>query len=166
MRRSRASPRWPPTIPTTSRGCSARKPSSAPLNVSGYRSERFEALARRTASAPDLARRQRATKAELELLTHDAPAIALFYSQGAFAYRAAIYDGWAFVKGSGILDKRSFLPGATAAATPPPATDDTALEEEDSGSGLALLNVISLVVLAIVVALAAIALVLRGRSRS
>ncbi|MGH2841806.1 MAG: ABC transporter substrate-binding protein, partial [Solirubrobacteraceae bacterium] len=89
-----------------------------PLNVSGYSSARFDALARQVASARDPATRRRATRAELELLARDLPAIPLFFSQGTFAYRPAIYNGWVFVKGTGILDKRSFLP-------PGPATPRT-----------------------------------------
>jgi hypothetical protein len=39
-----------------------------------------------------------------------------FFSRGTFGYRPAAHDGWVFVKGSGILDKRSFLrqPGVRA----------------------------------------------------
>jgi peptide/nickel transport system substrate-binding protein len=136
----------------------------APLNVSGYRSARFDALARRTASAADPALRRRATTAELTHLARDAPAIALFFSQGVFAYRAASYAGWTFVKGAGILDKRSFLPGATASVAAAPPPDDPA--QEDSGSAFALVNVISLVVLAIVLVLAATALLARRSKRS
>jgi peptide/nickel transport system substrate-binding protein len=138
----------------------------APLNIGGYTSERFDALARAVASAPDLAQRRRATAAELRLLARDVPAVPLFFSQGTFAYRSAVYDGWTFVKGAGILDKRSFLPGAAAAAPvrePQPA--DSGAETEDSGSGLSLLDVISLMVLAVVCALIVAALVTRRRGR-
>ncbi len=130
------------------------------LNVSGYRSLRFDALADRVASAPNPEARRVAVRAESARLADDAPAIALFFSQGSFAYRPAIYDGWVFVKGTGILDKRSFLAGkrssATAAPDPPASRP---------GSGLSLLNVLSLIAVGIVVILAATALVLRRRGR-
>ena len=33
----------------------------------------------------------------------------LVYPEGAYAYAPEAYDGWIYVKGEGILDKRSFL---------------------------------------------------------
>lgn len=138
-------------------------PRTAPLNVSGYRSAQFDAAARRVAAAPDEASRRRAIRAELRLLARDAPAIALFFSQGAFAYRGSIYNGWTFVRGSGILDKRSFLPGggpgSDASADPEPALDSPA--GDDPGFGI--VSIISLVVLAVVIALGVYALTQRRR---
>jgi hypothetical protein len=40
-----------------------------------------------------------------------------------FAYQPAAYDGWVDVRGSGILDKRSFLAGAAAGRSPAPPAD-------------------------------------------
>ena len=143
-------------------------PRDAPLNVMGYRSRAFEQRAREVAAAPDEPARQRATTAELDLLARDAPAIPLFFSQGNFAYRPAIYDGWVFVKGTGMLDKRSFLPvvGAEAPAGPAAGADPEPVGlAADSGSGLSLANIISLAVLAVVLVLAAIALRQRRRDR-
>ena len=139
-------------------------PRVAPLNAGGYRSTAFDAAARRVAAAPDDEGRRSATRAELALLAADAPSIPLFFSQGTFAYRPAAYDGWAFVKGAGILDKRSFLADAAPAAPEQRVTGVPAVRV-DPGSGFRLLNVISLLVLAVVVALAALALVLRMRAR-
>ncbi|MBW3609475.1 MAG: hypothetical protein KY463_14235, partial [Actinobacteria bacterium] len=141
-------------------------PRTAPLNVGGYRSEQFEALARRVASAPDPQARRRATLAELELIGRDVPAVALFFPRGTYAFRPAIYDGWVFVKGTGILDKRSFTPRATPAGAQPEGPAAGA-RPPDSASGWSpdLLDVISLAVLAVVVALAATALLLRRRDR-
>lgn len=136
---------------------------AAPLNVGGYRSGAFDAVARRVASASDVVARKRATTAELELLARDVPSIPLFFSQGTFAYRSAVYDGWMFVKGNGILDKRSFLAGARSAvgeSRPPEAT----AEPEDSESRFGLVDLISLAALAIVAGLAATALLLRRRA--
>lgn len=134
---------------------------TAPLNASGYSSDAFDKLAARVASADDERTRQAATGEMIDLLAHDAPAIALFFSRGNFAYRTAAYDGWAFVQGSGILDKRSFLAGATAS----PSAADAATEEDlapsasdaDSG-GIGIATIISLVILAVVVVLALLAL--------
>ncbi|MDP8924755.1 MAG: ABC transporter substrate-binding protein [Chloroflexota bacterium] len=142
-------------------------PRIAPLNHSGYRSERFDSLARRVASAPDAATRRGAVRAELELLSHDLPAIPLFFAQGVFAYRAAIYDGWVFIKGTGILDKRSFLPGTTQGQSAPQASavDASVRPDSESRSWLTPLNVISLAIVLVVVALAALALRQRRRDR-
>jgi len=136
---------------------------AAPLNVGGYRSAAFDAAARRVASAPDVAARKRATTRELELLAREVPAIPLFFSQGTFAYRAAAYDGWTFMKGNGILDKRSFLASATPAPGNPGA--DVIAEPKDSGSGLSLVNALSIAALIVVAGLAATALLLRRRER-
>ncbi|MDQ6804297.1 MAG: ABC transporter substrate-binding protein [Actinomycetota bacterium] len=127
-------------------------PVTSPLNVTGYRSHAFDALAQRVASAPDQESRRQAARAALGLLAHDLPVIPLFFSQGTFAYRSAAYAGWVFVKGTGILDKRSFLAaqprlvsGTHGGGSPAPT---------GSGSGLGLIDIASLVVVAIVVLLA------------
>ncbi len=93
-------------------------PGRSRLNASGYRSAEFDRLAKRVASAPDRRARQAAVDGELRLLARDAPVVPLFFSEGAFAYRPATYDGWVFVKGAGILDKRSFLPERVERARP------------------------------------------------
>lgn len=141
-------------------------PRAAPLNFSGYRSTAFDALARRVASAPDRAERRVAVRSELELLARDAPSIPLIFSQGTYAYRSSVYSGWVFVKGTGILDKRSFLPGEVSVRQTPSrgaAEADTVGRQADpvtadSDSGLNVVNAISLGVLAVVVLLAGVAL--------
>lgn len=141
-------------------------PATAPLNLSGYRSRAFDALARRVASATDRRTRITAIRTEMRLLARDLPAIPLFFSEGAFAYRSAVYDRWTFVKGTGILDKRSFLPGATPARRAPAAGETgDAPADPDPSSGLQLANIISLVVLGVVALLAALALAQRRRKR-
>lgn len=40
------------------------------------------------------------------------------YPVGSFAYRPAVYDGWVYVKGTGILDRRSFVGPRTVATGP------------------------------------------------
>jgi len=105
-----------------------------------------------------------ATRDELALLAHDAPAIALFFSEGTYAYRPAIYNGWVFITGTGILDKRSFLPAATQ-ERPAPQSSEPGPADSGSGSALDLVNVISLIVLAVVIALATAALLQRRSDR-
>ena len=134
-------------------------PRSAPLNFGGYRSSAFDALAARVASAPASAARHQAVRAELALLATDLPAIPLFFSKGTFAYRSSVYAGWVFVKGTGILDKRSFLPGQPATA--PTVRRGTSAPEpagsSSSGSGISLVNVLAVVAVVFVLILAAIA---------
>lgn len=96
-------------------------PLRTPLNYSGYSSAAFDARAAAVDAAPTPASRQRAVDAELALLARDAPVVPLFFTSGAFAFRPGVYDGWTYVKGTGILDKQSFLSsGAGKAAAPPP----------------------------------------------
>ncbi len=135
---------------------------SAPLNFGGYRSKAFDKSAERVASAPDARARHRAVRAELSLLASEVPSIPLFFSRGTFAYRPAIYDGWVFIKGTGILDKRSFLPGqARVAAGPDTAVSPDTGERGSSSAALSLVDILSIVVLAAVLALAAAALLQR-----
>ena len=140
---------------------------TAPLNFSGYRSEKFGALAERVASARDDTTRRRAVAAELALLAEDAPEVPLFFSQGAFAYRPAIYDGWVFVKGTGILDKRSFVEGESPRSrSGASGIEDEEAQADDSGSGLDVLAPASLVLLANALFLGVVGLVRRGASRA
>ncbi len=149
-----------PDYLTTLFGSSAR---SAPLNFSGYRSAAFDALARRVASAPDAQARRVATRAELRLLARDLPSIPLFFSEGTFAHRVASYDGWTFIQGTGILDKRSFLPGEQPAPRRQPEVVGGG-ERAGSDAGLGVVNLISIVVLAVVALLAGAALWQRRRA--
>ena len=105
--------------------------SRAELNETGYRSGEFDRLAERVAAAPARGPRRRAVAAELRTLARDVPAIPLVFSSGAFAYRPSVYNGWVFVKGAGILDKRSFLSGQRGAAARLPEVE--APSESDDG---------------------------------
>lgn len=138
-------------------------PQIATLNVTGYRSEAFDEAARAVAAARQRGARQRAVLEELRVLARAAPAVPLFFSQGAFAFRPAVYGGWTFHRGTGILDKRSFLPSPLAGAVPP---DAAAIgdQPDDGGSVFDVVNVISLLLLAGIVVLAVYALLQRRRS--
>lgn len=149
------------------------EPRTAPLNVSGYRSGEFDAAARRVAAATDRAQRARAILDEARLLARDAPAIPLFFSEGAFAFRGQTYDGWTFIRGTGILDKRAFLPGEAPAREASPdgqgqGGDDGAVgasADDDAGSALDVISIISLLALGVVAVLAVLALRQRRRTR-
>ncbi len=132
---------------------------SGVLNRSGYRSAAFDRLAAQVAAAPSPGTRRHAVAALLERLAHDAPAVPLLFSDGAFGYRSTSPVGWLFVAGSGILDKQSLLratPKRTAAgATPPGATSD-------DGDGMNLLRILGAGMLVIALILGGAA-VLGGR---
>jgi peptide/nickel transport system substrate-binding protein len=93
-------------------------PADAPLNDGGYRSARFAQLADAVEQARTPPARRRAVQRELRLLARDLPVLPLFFGGATFAYRPSSYDGWVDVRGSGILDKRSFLAGAAAGRAP------------------------------------------------
>lgn len=134
-------------------------PARAPLNYGGYASADFDERVRRLEASTDAGQRRGAVAQALQVLTTDAPAIPLYFATGMYAYRPAAYDGWVFVKGSGILDKRSFLEPRTPPSRPPPGGVP--------GGGAAKRFPFGLVALALVAAagvVAALALVTRRRS--
>ncbi len=138
-------------------------PSRAPLNYSGFQSRAFDELAERVATIRDDEARRRAVSQELQLLARDAPVVPLFFPQGAFAYRPSIYDGWVFVKGTGIIDKLSFLSRGSNQASgerspspraPPEARAGSEETEPTGGGTFGLLSLALLAAAAIVVAAA------------
>ena len=90
-------------------------PLVSPLNYMYYRSPRFQALAADAADATTSAERHRDVRKELRQVAEDVPVVPLAFPEGQFAYQPQVYDGWVYIKGSGILDKRSFLPGEAEA---------------------------------------------------
>lgn len=127
-------------------------PATSRLNYSGYRSAKFNRRAADVAAAPDAESRKRAVAAELEQLANDVPVVPLVFPQGAFAYIPSAYDGWIYVKGEGILDKRSFLPDE-AARKPDAAPIGSVVGSGDSGGGVPWLPLISVVIIVAVAAL-------------
>ena len=97
-------PSYDPSFLSTIFGSDSR------LNYGGYRSARFDELGARIDEASNEGDRQRAVDEALAQLEEDAPVVPLVYPEGAYAYAPDPYDGWIYVRGEGILDKRSFLP--------------------------------------------------------
>lgn len=110
-------------------------PQTGTFNLSGYRSPGFDALATRIATTTDPVARQTAINEAVSVLATDAPVVPLFFSRGAFAFRERSYDGWLFVKGTGILDKQSFFgrQGAGRRAPPGPRAPADAPPQEAPG---------------------------------
>ena len=129
----------------------------APLNYSGYRSGKFDQLAEKVASETNPNERSQRIREELELLDKDAPVVPLFYPKGAFVFRNRIYDGWVYVEGTGILDKRSFLPREISTVR------RTSGASGSSEGGIGVLGVVALGLLAVVLVVVALGLVGRVR---
>lgn len=98
----------------------------APLNFAGYSSTEFDRLAQQIAVTADPAIRRAAVESVLRLLATDLPVLPLFFSNGSFAFRPAAFDGWLYMRGAGILDKRSFMASSAEPASPPVAAPDEA----------------------------------------
>ena len=121
------------------------------LNYSGYRSSAFDRLVDRVASARTTAARQESVARQMRLLAADLPVVPLFFPEGAFAYRPGAHAGWTYIKGSGILDKRSFL-GRDGAGSGP-ATPGGGGSVGGSGSGaIGPLGIAALALLAVAAA--------------
>ena len=99
-----------PGVPARAFGSGRR-----PLNDGGYRSTRSRLAEPRRPGADDprAPARRRASCACSRAICRSCRCS----SAASFAYRAGAYDGWVDVRGSGILDKRSFL--AREIAAPP-----------------------------------------------
>jgi hypothetical protein len=136
----------------------------APLNYSGYSSEEFDRLAARAERETNPRERSVAVRSQLRLLAQeDVPAVPLFYPEGAFVVRPSIYQGWAYVAGTGILDKRSFLPRTIGAEGPGPNAAAPASAGDSGGGGIGVGGVIALGMLGTVVAVIAVGVVRRAR---
>lgn len=87
-------------------------PAFGNLNLTGYANAEADALAEAIATEVDAAARG-AMIGELQtIVARDLPFIMLLYPDGAYAYNAAAYDGWAFMSGQGVFHKLSLLPEA------------------------------------------------------
>ena len=118
-------------------------PHTASLNDGGYRSEEFSKLADRVASAPTELARRGAVDDELRYLASDLPAVPLLFGGGTIQYRPGAYNRWVDVRGTGILDKRSFLRGAApVAAAKPGAGEPADLLDPSADEGFSLVPVI------------------------
>ncbi|MBW3555242.1 MAG: ABC transporter substrate-binding protein, partial [Gemmatimonadetes bacterium] len=135
----------------------------APLNYMGYSSEEFDRLAERASKETNPDDRLQIFRSELELINRDAPVVPLFYPEGAFVVNPSIYEGWRYVEGTGILDKRSFLPRQISAEDPAPNAAPPAAPADEAGGGIGVGGVIALVLVGIVLAVIAVGFARRRR---
>lgn len=84
-------------------------PSKGNLNLSGYQNPSVDELTDEAAVTVDEAARRELLYQVQASLAEDLPLITLFYQDGIYAYRRAVYDGWTYMAGQGIVNKRSFV---------------------------------------------------------
>ncbi len=85
-------------------------PAIGSLNLTGYVSEEADALAEAISVEVDDAARAELIQELQAVVARDLPFILLLYPDGAYAYNASVYDGWAFMSGQGVFHKLSLLP--------------------------------------------------------
>jgi peptide/nickel transport system substrate-binding protein len=79
------------------------------LNRAGYKNPQYDDLADQQTKAVDEAARNRILGQMQDLLAKDMPAYPLFYPDDIFPYKTSAFDRWVYYKGTGILNKASFI---------------------------------------------------------
>lgn len=87
-------------------------PAFGSLNLTGYANAEADALAEAIATEVDATTRGEMIGELQTIVARDLPFIMLLYPDGAYAYNASVYDGWAFMNGQGVFHKLSLLPEA------------------------------------------------------
>lgn len=134
-------------------------PAIGSFNTSGYASTAFDDLAEAIATTTDPRARRALVAEALGLVANEAPVVPLYFATGAFAFRPAIYDGWTFVTGVGILDKQSFV---APEPTPSRPIGDVLADAPDGGPSLLLPLAAAAGGLAVVLAVFALVATRRG----
>ncbi len=83
-------------------------------NLAGYADPQFDALLDEYTSTPSEERLDELNRQIQERFAEQLPFIPLMSPSGNFAYRPADYDGWVYMRGTGIMTAWSFLSGGTA----------------------------------------------------
>jgi peptide/nickel transport system substrate-binding protein len=91
------------------RGLLHGDPVKGTLNLSGYSDPEADRLTDEAAVTTDDEERRQLLFEAQERLAEDLPLITLFYQDGIYAYRPAAFDGWEYMAGQGIINKRSFV---------------------------------------------------------
>lgn len=87
-------------------------PSIGSLNLTGYQSATADEVAAAITSEVDPERSAELIRELQQIAATELPFILLLYPDGAYAYNASVYDGWAFMTGQGVFHKLSLLPEA------------------------------------------------------
>ncbi len=80
------------------------------LNNVGYKSADADRVGSELLSATDPDKQKTLARQLEAIIAQDVPFVVLYYEDGNYAYRLAVYDKWVYQKGQGILHKLSFLP--------------------------------------------------------
>ena len=83
-------------------------------NLTGMADPELDALEDEYVTNPDPARQEALSRLIQERFAKVLPFIPIMSPSGNFAYRPADYDGWVYVKGTGIMTAWSFLPADAA----------------------------------------------------
>ncbi|RIK37726.1 MAG: ABC transporter substrate-binding protein [Chloroflexi bacterium] len=87
-------------------------PAIGTSNLSGYQSTQADEIAAAITTEMNPERSAELIRELQTIIAADLPFILLLYPDGAYAYNASVYDGWAFMTGQGVFHKLSFLPEA------------------------------------------------------
>jgi len=79
-------------------------------NLTGVCDKQLDDLIAEYVSNPDPSKTEDLAKQIQERFATNLPFIPLMSPPGNFAYRPAAYDGWVYMKGTGIMTVWSFLP--------------------------------------------------------
>jgi peptide/nickel transport system substrate-binding protein len=79
-------------------------------NLSGVADTQLDEAMANYVSNPDVSQTETLSRAVQERFADVLPYIPLMSPAGNFAYRPDVYDGWVYVKGTGIMTSWSFLP--------------------------------------------------------
>lgn len=85
-------------------------PSRGSINIGGLRSPELDALIDEFVTTTDPDRREELLQEIQEGIAEERPFVTLFYRDIIQGYRPAVYDGWVFQAGQGIVQKLSFIP--------------------------------------------------------
>jgi peptide/nickel transport system substrate-binding protein len=129
---------------------------NSPFAFSGFSTPELDELIRRSSSLTSIDERKQAVSQMLTYLNDNAPVIPLAFTNGVYAHRSR-FSGWIYIKGSGILDKRSFLEPESKRPASSPETSSPPRES----TGVSPIRVIAIAMS--LVALGAIAIEIRRR---
>lgn len=85
-------------------------PAIGSINLTGFSDPEADQLAEELGVTGDPTRRTEILNRLQVIIAEQLPFSMLLYPDGAYAFRPAVYDGWVFITGQGVVDKASLLP--------------------------------------------------------
>lgn len=80
------------------------------LNIQRYKNPEADKLAEEILATTDSQKQKTLVGKLSNIIAQDLPIVTLYYEDGIYAYRPAVYDRWVYEKGQTIFHKLSFLP--------------------------------------------------------